>query len=181
MGTILTDDVGGRDAVHVAVVSVTATGRLTPGQHIGFKGTPGDNAPAGIVDEPIGIVDPFLDAAVQAGQRFWLYLYPRTITSLRHNWTHPKFADAVAGQAYAPPSAKLASEQWLRTFIEHADCPGYEQVIGEAVRAADNGEEYVFFSGQDAHGDIPPEFWDHLAVVTGRKFDHRPEWFSCSC
>ncbi len=181
MGTILADDVGGRDAVHVAVISVAAYSRLTPGQHVGFKEAPAENAPVGIVDDPIGIVDPFLEELVNPGQRFWLYLYPRTITSLRHNWTHPKFPDATTGQAYAPPSAKLTSEQWLRTFIEHADCPGYEETIGAATRAADNGEEYVHFSGQDAHGEIPPEFWDHLSVVTGRKFDNKPEYFSCSC
>ncbi len=182
MGTILPDDVGGRDAVHVAVISVRSVGVLAPGQHVGFKSAPAENGSVGIVDEPIGIVDPFLSAMVRAGERFWLYLYPRTITSLRHNWTHPAFSEAVRGEAYAPPSQKLTSEQWLRDFVARSDCPPYEIVIGAAMAAAEGGGEYVHFDGQDAHGEIPEEFWGHLAAVTGRKFDgSHPQYFSCSC
>lgn len=83
-----------RDAVHVAVVPVTAETELTPGQAVGLTRS-NDFEFAGVSENPIGIVDPFLTSPVQAGQRFWLLLYPGTITSLRHVWTHPAFS-AVA-------------------------------------------------------------------------------------
>lgn len=194
MGTILEDGVGGRDAVHVAVVSAEAAGKLSPGQHVGRKpGSTNDSLIVGAADDAIGIVDPFLEVSVQKGQRFWLYLYPRTITSLRHNWTHPAFEDVPANETYSAPASKLASEQWLRAFCEHADCPPYETLIrlvdGESVpdgpdddypTSASNDGAYLTIVGRDAGGEIPPEFWDHVEVVTGRKFN-RAQYFSCTC
>lgn len=79
-----------RDAVHIAVAPMTAAVKLRPGEHVGFaKPDSFEFAAAG--DEPIGIVDPFLTADVEPGQRFWLFLYPGSITGLRHVWTHPAF------------------------------------------------------------------------------------------
>jgi len=76
-----------RDAIHIAIAPVTASGELRPGQHVG----PLPDGRFGVVEKPIGIVDPFLPGPVQDGQPFWLCLYPYTITSLRHVWTHPEF------------------------------------------------------------------------------------------
>ncbi len=76
----------GRDAVHVAIAPTMATRELQPGQHVDANGNP--EGP-GVV--PVGIVDPFLREPVLRGQRFWLLLYPNSVTSLRHEWTHPAF------------------------------------------------------------------------------------------
>ncbi len=83
-----------RDAVHIAVAPMTADTELVPGQAIGFT-CQNDFEFAGVSENPIGIVDPFLTDSVKPGQRFWVFLYPGTITSLRHVWTHPEFS-AVA-------------------------------------------------------------------------------------
>lgn len=181
MGTILSDDVGGRDAVHVAVISAEAAGQLMPGQHVGRApdSTP-DHLLVGYASEPIGIVDPFLVNAVQKGQRFWLYLYPRTITSLRHNWTHPAFADAPVNTIYAPPSQKITAEQWIKNYAE-SEGLGYHELMVAADAAVSDGEEYVLIRGHDAHGTISGEFWTHYELATGRKVERRPEYFSCSC
>jgi hypothetical protein len=89
-----------RDAVHIAVAPVVAGETLSPGRHVKL----GDDlrATSGGASETIGIVDPFLTADVQQGQRFWLFLYPNTVTGLRHAWTHPAFkpkAPALPGGA----------------------------------------------------------------------------------
>lgn len=92
LGKIITTEQH-RDAIHVAVAPVIANRTLFPGQHIGFT-APG----AETVDENgpnIGIVDPFIVGRVQKGERFWMYLYPGSITSLRHDWTHPAFVPPV--------------------------------------------------------------------------------------
>lgn len=74
----------GRDAIHVAVVPMIAKSRLYPGNHIDADG----NRTGG---ELVGIVDPYLTVPVEKGQKFFMFLYPGTVTSLRHVWTHPAF------------------------------------------------------------------------------------------
>ena len=80
-----------RDAIHLAVENVVATQYLEPGAHINFVYGSKSHVAEVERDEAIGIVDPFLQEPVEKGQRFWLVVYPREITSLRHVWTHPAF------------------------------------------------------------------------------------------
>jgi hypothetical protein len=94
LGQLIEDGDRRRDAIHIAVAPVTAAVRLVPGQHVGLVQA-GNLELVGPCDSNIGVVDPFLAEVVEPGQRFWLFLYPGTITGLRHVWTHPAFT-AVA-------------------------------------------------------------------------------------
>lgn len=108
---------------------------------------------------------------------------------------------------------KLAeSVNWLMKFTSEADCPGYEDTVSAAIGIniregereddwdmgdgrmydmsgyydaglRDWGELCLHFGGRDAHGDIPAEFWDHVAVVTAKEIpqEGRASSFSCSC
>lgn len=89
IGYLIEDGDLRRDAIHIAIAPVTAAVPLFPGQHIGFCRS--DREFVAPCNENIGIVDPFLRDPIQEGQRFWMFLYPGTITSLRHVWTHPTF------------------------------------------------------------------------------------------
>ena len=90
VGQLVAENVNGRDAIHIAVVPVTAARQLYPGARVGRD--PDDPSRFSNRSETlVGIVDPFLTKAVAEGERFWLFLYPNTITSLRHVWTHPEF------------------------------------------------------------------------------------------
>jgi hypothetical protein len=177
-----------RDAIHLAVEPVIAGQPLRAGDHVTLRDGVAVKVKPGI---GLGIVDPFIDGPVEKGERFWLVVYPRQITSLRHVWEHPAFP--ASGEANVPAGDKAASEAWLRDFIKKSDCPGYDYVIalacGDRIVFDDNygpsvnDGEYLHFNGLDAHGVIPDEFWDHLEVVTGRKFGKhdRASYFSCSC
>lgn len=168
LGTI--PAVGDRDAIHVAVIPVEAGERLLVGQHVRIVdgrawGTPAVSADA------VGIVDPFLRRQdVARGVSFYLLLYPGTITSLRHEWSHPMFK-------LARDMSK--SERWLRDFARE-NRASYEDMIKGAA------------SGDGAHfgdDDGPEEartatFWSHVEVVTGRIYDdnHRQNtMFTCAC
>ena len=92
LGHILDHTETGRDAIHLAVVSVEAAHMLLSNQRIGLgaNGKATANLPP---EKKTGVVDPFLEEPVQKGERFWMVLKPRTIYSLRHVWSHPDFPD----------------------------------------------------------------------------------------
>lgn len=82
----------GRDAIHIAIAPVEATEWLEPGDRITLEeGSRTLVHEARVDEEPVGIVDPFLRKVVQPGERFYMFLFPGTVTSLRHVWSHPKF------------------------------------------------------------------------------------------
>jgi len=181
-----------RDAIHIAVAPVTATETLFPGNYLVFceHGSVDKVKAVDRGDDYVGVVDPFLQHVVLPGERFWMYLKPGSITSLRHDWTHPDFReDAVVPKVVD----KSASESWLRSFCSTADCPDYAVVLAAAVgdpvaevggygeQAYYNDGEYLTFIGREAHSEIPDEFWEHVEVVTGKKCTLRPKYFSCSC
>ncbi len=178
LGQII-DETQKRDAIHLAVEPVQAAEDLMPGQRItiidglAFRAT--------LIKDALGIVDPFLTTPVKKGQRFWFVMNPREVTSLRHVWTHPAFDVEMQTDIERHNKAqvtKAASEEWLRNFCITADCPDYETTLEAAANCDD---EYLHFDEIDAHGDIPPEFWDHVEIVIGRKVKVRAEFFSCSC
>ncbi len=83
-----------RDAIHMALAPVVSNYyQIRPGMHIGFavEGNYELVTPHPFDAKMLGIADPFLDKAVLKGDRFWMFLYPQTITSLRHEWAHTAF------------------------------------------------------------------------------------------
>lgn len=82
-----------RDAIHLAVEPIEAGEQLHPAQPIGIGSDGKAYGRNNGTIKVLGIVDPFLAHPVQAGQRFWLVVQPRRITSLRHVWSHPDFPE----------------------------------------------------------------------------------------
>lgn len=80
-----------RDAIHIAVEPVEAgADNMKAGDHVVLIRGVAYPCLQGTVTA-VGIVDPFLERPVYKGERFWLLVYPRQITSLRHVWEHPMF------------------------------------------------------------------------------------------
>lgn len=167
-----------RDAIHVAVVPVIAGQMLYPGEHVGLiKGeawsTLKDKKP-GLVS--IGIVDPFLKANVAPKESFWLFLYPGTVTDLRHAWTHPAF------QPLNPMyEASIGIVKTLTARLEF----DYEKFMAAAHRYLENGESEATFdhgwTEPDWMDDEWPNFWYHFEVITGKKPKNSREGFTGCC
>lgn len=169
-----------RDAIHLAVAPVVASDTLLPNERIHIAD--GVAYPASFDRPAQGIVDPFLEKAVKQGERFWFVMNPRTVTSLRHVWSHPDFPDE--GDIGSGPSA---SERWIREYAEKIDL-AYSTLMEGAdawVASKARGEwgEYLVQGGTLESVYTSDEFWPHYEVVRGVKVieDHKENFFSCSC
>ena len=169
-----------RDAIHIAVLPVIVAEDMYAGEKARLVyGTTnmvrrGDGNDG---DREIGIIDPFLTETAEQGDKVWLFLYPQTITGLRHDWTHPAIDN--------PPAPASESECWLRSF---ADKWNFD--YDEMVRAAIEGEDsFITARGTDLHesGELGEDlslFWQHISELTKKTFteEHKSKviW-TCSC
>lgn len=166
LGTII-DASQKRDAIHLAVIPVVAGMDLVVGDDIGIRN--GEAFNNGV--QNIGIVDPFLKEAVHKGQNFWLVIYPRVITSLRHVWTHP----AIENEATSTSVDQQAAIQWLTEYAERMDTT-YDKLI---FAIEHNG----CFDGQPNYYDKDPQDCKpYYEIATGRRWPSGvSNYFSCSC
>lgn len=200
-----------RDAIHLGVEPVEAAVELEPGQRIGmYKGLayPADSFPEGNPIKVLGIVDPFLNGLVFKGQRFWLVVMPRQITSLRHVWEHPDFPDSretshpVAvvkawddlSDAERKTHVSIGTElgkawEFLENYArELSDYDGditAEQLFDQGLEAIEDPTGYTYLvGGSSMEGERPSaEFWEAMSVLLNRDLSNieKPNFFSCSC
>lgn len=176
-----------RDAIHLAVEPIIADEVLSPGEHVGF--TREGHAGSSGVPKYLGIVDPFLSRPVQPGERFWLVVYPRQITSLRHVWTHPEFPETAKRELTEEEEQKvrntlLTLDGWsekMNQFCERERITR-EELIEHAKAYLDRGD-YWCEGGRFESVYVPDEFWDFFEIATGRRVEEsdRRNFFSCSC
>lgn len=167
-----------RDAIHVAIAPVVAAADLLPGRHVGID----VDGKASTAEPHLGIVDPFLGVGPKAGERFYLFLYPNTVTSLRHEWTHPAFAASKASGEQS--TDKQFSEQWLRVYAAKMNCyEGQDKAFQTLIEGLRSGE--LFAHGSDLHGlfdvDDECELKQHAERYLGITIDWNRFSFSCSC
>jgi len=129
-------------------------------------------------EDSIGIADPFLKMGdIKKSDKFWMFLHPGTITSLRHEWIHPEIDKE---QKFSSES-----EQWLMEFASK-----WNMRYDEMLAGAQEEGGYTVARDLDLHsaGELDPGdeqlFWHHAEIVLGQKFsdEHKREFqWSCSC
>lgn len=172
-----------RDAIHIAIAPAVAAEKLVPGEHVGLD----EKGEATAAGAPIGIVDPYLDVkSLQKGARFWLFLYPNSVTGMRHHWAHPSFGPLDATKiSHADHVTK--SKAWI---AEHA------QLLGLSVDVLmENADQWVSNTGSwpdiiVQHGSErwrdnfdSTNFWHHYEIVRGVTVseDRKGSMYCCSC
>ena len=179
-----------RDAIHIATAAVFAYEDMNPGDHVGFV-TKANDVMGRSEMAPLGIVDPFLAKPVKKGERFWVFLYPGTIQSLRHSWAHPSFdvrEKLVRAMEMTPAKRRLmAFADRLSGGENHEDEGNYgtvtlEELIDRATSFV-HGGEYWSEGGRFEGQGLYPEFWTDFQDFTGIAVseDNQYSFFSCSC
>lgn len=162
-----------RDAVHVAIAPVIAAHKVLPGEHVGFfEGT----SEVGSSDKPLGVIDPFLVAPVRKGEQCYLFLYPQTITSLRHDWIHPAFPNSPDASEKDIAKARFAAAaQHMGRSYEAMLCDAETILAGDYIN---NGEDL-----QNRWYEIDrDQFWKDYETLTGIAVDRNNiGGFTCSC
>ena len=172
LGTIPGEDCE-RDAVHVAVIPLIAAHDMWPGHRVGVNRESRADSQA---TPHLGIVDPFLPGAITAGTRFYLCLFPGTVTGMRQHWEHPAFTPEA--QAY---DALNYSIEWLKSAAVKLGV-AYEDLIGDTSALVNgdyiNNGEHI----RDVWYGLEDEFWSHHEIVTGKKTPCRDRGgITCSC
>lgn len=177
-----------RDAIHIAVAPVVAGETLRPGEIIGFVRGRNDGTVSSdhmIIVKFIGIVDPYLKKSVHVGQRFFMFLYPGSITSLRHDWAHPAFAEndseVLENKKNADEEALQQSKLWMCELADDVNM-SYDKLIQGGIDYVQGGS-YLVGGGSMEGRRTPDEFWPHFERITGIKVPEkdRESFFSCSC
>jgi hypothetical protein len=175
LGMILTGE-HHRDAIHIAIAPVLAACTLNPGQAVGF--TDDTKTEVGQSEKPLGIVDPFLKENVRKGQQFFLFLFlfPQTVTGMRHQWHHPDFPNG-------DPMDRLAAQRFVDDIASQVRLSSAE--LMDAAEGWAKHRDYTY-ENSESYKDIPyetwREFWKHFEVLTGIRIedaDSHP--FTCSC
>lgn len=169
-----------RDAIHISVAPVVAAHKMRPGEHIGLvEGEP--TKATAETKKYIGIVDPFLTERVEQGEQFWMFLYQRKVTGLRHVWSHPAFPDEVGGMRLPSDEQKSESIKWIEDYANEFGFDSQEMMDGAARWLSDGN---YLTGGAEMEGiTTTAEFWKHYQIAIGEIIpaDKQGSFFRCAC
>jgi hypothetical protein len=179
----------GRDAVHLATITLTSEVALAPGNRINIR----DGKAVKALSGATAIVDPFLNEIVLPGEKFLALIMPRTIASLRHVWSHPDIPDeaAVTVEKVVERIVVNPMDELIRMLDEFGRKLEWPQ-SGHSLYSTMSGgkwDNYITIYDSDAHGliAIPDECWERYEQIHGERSKHDPRdggegvYFSCSC
>ena len=178
-----------RDAIHIAVMPVTVQHgvQLLPGAAVRFVAN-SDGAtvcPVGRNETPVGVIDPFLHRKVHGGERVWLFLNPGSITSLRHDWTHPEVDRAAVEFVKDTITGRAESVNWVAAYAQSIGDNYDDLMEGARAFANDKSQWGEFYSkgGLFEGVSLDPDFWGHYEKIERVELPEgkKQSFFSCSC
>jgi hypothetical protein len=162
------EEVGVKDAIHVAIVSCRAGEYLTSSEKVTLNEHREAVAPQGGAKH-IGIVDPFLKGSLAKGDTFWMVMIPKQDQVVRHVWEHALDFSAperaIQECEYLAPYAKQLGITYSElmhaadVLVNDGETPKYEGTITET----DTLESVL---------DDMYDFWSEWSDETGYEFEN---------
>jgi hypothetical protein len=161
------EEVGVKDAIHIAIVSCRAGEYLTSSEKVTLNEhreavAPQDGA------KHIGIVDPFLKGSLAKGDIFWMVMIPKQDQVVRHVWEHKL--------DFSAPERAVQECEYLAPYAKELGV-----TYSELMHAADmlvNGGETPKYTGSltdeklESVLDDMYNFWSEWADETGNEFEN---------
>lgn len=163
-----------RDAIHLGVEPVQAGEDIAVGANIGI-GTDGKAYSTDYRSDikPVGIADPFLTDRIEEGEKFWLVVYPRKITSLRHVWTHPDFDNQEEEKVL---DISEASSEDLMQEIQRRLAVNSASVAALATHTSPAFPESLVSRGEDEAWNWIKNYANGLGLDVDELMDYADMW-----
>ena len=170
LGTV-PDEGMGRDAIHIAVLPTRTKGQMYPGQFVRVGKLNGEYTVGMAHPEEgsHGIIDPYLERIIPAGDLVWVLLLPGTVQDMRHHWSHPEI-DALAENVTEGKLSEGAARRYLQGVAASIHV-GIEEVLEAGDTVESKGEDYLMpGEGIDTHhlDDQKGEYWAAWSAIRKR-------------
>jgi len=149
-------ELGIKDAVHVAIVSVRAANAMKPGTKCSIN-TDGEATDCD-GGKHIGVADPFLKNTILRGQNFNLVLNPDIVDNVTHVWDHPKFT-------FEPPKKPVKLNYTIENAAKHFGVT-YQQMM----------DALAYVLEHDSPADYPKEITEDELDNLLDDFDRYDVW-----
>lgn len=157
-------ELGQKDAVHVAIVSLRAGLLLKPGQPFNMKD--GEAVPCNR-QKSLGVADPFRSGNIMRGDVFWGLMNMDEISSVEHQWEHPD-------HTFEAPSQPASVNKYLQSYADELQIP-YAALIAACNHYMKTSEK-IPYSGPLTEDELDRvgsyEIWSCWADESGHEFQN---------
>lgn len=156
------DELGIKDAIHTAIVSVRAACPIKPGSSCSLN----EYNEAVPDSKGLGVADPFLKKMIQTGQNFWLILNQDAVPNVRHVWEHPEVN-------FDPPTRECQGNKYLFSLAHYLGIT-YEELMQYCTSKV-NGYPNQYSGPLENPNDIIDswELWTKWASEVGYEFTNQ--------
>jgi hypothetical protein len=159
------EELGDKDAIHVAIVAVRAANVISPGERVGLN----EHREAVSNPKGVGVADPFRKGNITRGQHFWLLLDQDAVPNVRHVWEHPRVD-------FTPPAREVVRNTTLLDAAKELGVT-YEQLL-EACEYAVEHDRPAKYPGTFSADELDNaqdhielwEVWSEWGSETGHYF-----------